>query len=83
MAEPARQMSVEAFLPWAAQQLQRWELIDDIPLAMSPERVIHGDTIYRIARAFGEAISRAKIPCRFVLAAPPCGSTSATVFNPT
>jgi Uma2 family endonuclease len=60
-------MTVNEFLPWARQQPERWELFDGVPLAMSPERVIHGDTKYRAARAFDDAIAKAKAPCRFVL----------------
>lgn len=60
-------MSVEEFLPWAAGQAGKWELIDGAPVAMSPERVIHGDMKYRVARALDEAISHAEIPWRFVL----------------
>src|ERR1044072_3301361 len=60
-------MSVDEFLPWAEQQSERWELFDGIAVSMSPERVIHGDTKYRAARAFDEAIGKAGVPCRFVL----------------
>jgi Uma2 family endonuclease len=61
------QMTVTEFLPWAKQQAERFELFDGVPLAMSPERVIHGDTKYRTARAFDNAIAKARVPCRFVL----------------
>jgi Uma2 family endonuclease len=60
-------MSVEEFLPWAERQPERWELFDGVAVSMSPERVIHGDTKYRAARAFDEAIGKARVPCRFVL----------------
>jgi Uma2 family endonuclease len=60
-------MTVSEFLPWARQQPERWELFDGTPTAMSPERVIHGDTKYRAARAFDDAIAKARVPCRFVL----------------
>ncbi len=60
-------MTVTEFLPWARQQPERWELFDGVPMAMSPERVIHGDTKYRAARAFDDAIAKARVPCRFVL----------------
>jgi Uma2 family endonuclease len=60
-------MTVNEFLPWAKQQPERWELLDGVPVAMSPERVIHGDTKYRAARAFDDAIAKARVPCRFVL----------------
>ena len=61
------QMTVNEFLPWARQQPERWELFDGVPMAMAPERVVHGDTKYRAARAFDSAIAKAKVPCRFVL----------------
>ncbi|HYA06376.1 MAG TPA: Uma2 family endonuclease [Xanthobacteraceae bacterium] len=60
-------MTVKEFLPWARQQPERWELFDGVPMAMAPERVIHGDTKYRAARAFDGAIAKARVPCRFVL----------------
>ena len=62
-----QQMMAGEFLAWAQQQPERWELFDGVPLAMSPERVIHGDTKYRAARAFDGAIAKARVPCRFVL----------------
>ncbi len=60
-------MTVNEFLPWAKQQPERWELFDGVPMAMSPERVVHGDTKYRAARAFDAAIAKGRVPCRFVL----------------
>ena len=35
-------MTVDDFLVWAETQEGRWELYDGVPVAMSPERVIHG-----------------------------------------
>lgn len=60
-------MTANEFLGWASQQPERWELFDGVPTAMSPERVIHGDTKYRAARAFDVAIVNAQLRCRFVL----------------
>src|SRR5277367_1632222 len=60
-------MSVDEFLAWAERQPDRWELVEGIPTAMSPERVVHGDVKYRVARALDVAIAKAKVPCRFVL----------------
>jgi Uma2 family endonuclease len=60
-------MSVDEFLAWAERQPDRWELLEGIPTAMSPERVVHGDVKYRVARALDVAIAKAKVPCRFVL----------------
>jgi Uma2 family endonuclease len=62
-----KSMSVDEFMPWAARQPERWELLDGIPTAMSPERVVHGDVKYRVARALDGAIAKANVPCRFVL----------------
>jgi Uma2 family endonuclease len=61
------QMSMDEFVAWAAEQPERWELFDGVPLAMSPERVIHGETKYRVARALDAAIAQAGLRCRFVL----------------
>ena len=60
-------MSVDDFIAWAGLQPERWELLDGIPIAMSPERVVHGDVKYRVARALDGAIASAEVPCRFVL----------------
>ncbi len=60
-------MTVNEFLPWAKQQPEHWELFDGVPMAMAPERIVHGDTKYRAARAFDAAIGKARVPCRFVL----------------
>ena len=62
-----RHMSVDDFLAWAEHQAGGWELFDGVPNAMSPERVIHGDVKYRVARALDAAIADAGLPCRFVL----------------
>jgi Uma2 family endonuclease len=60
-------MSVDDFLAWAGHQAGSWELFDGLPNAMSPERVVHGDVKYRVARALDAAIIKAGLPCRFVL----------------
>jgi Uma2 family endonuclease len=60
-------MSVDEFVTWAEQQPDRWELLDGLPVAMSPERVVHGDVKYRVTRALDGAIAKANVPCRFVL----------------
>jgi len=62
-----RRMSFEEFLDFAEGRVGKWELVDGVPLAMSPERIVHGDLKYRVARALDEAIARARAPCRFVL----------------
>jgi Uma2 family endonuclease len=60
-------MTVDDFLAWAETQEGRWELFDGVPVAMSPERVIHGRVKYLVGRAFERAIERAGVPCQFLL----------------
>jgi Uma2 family endonuclease len=60
-------MSVDEFVPWAERQPGRWELLDGAPVAMSPERVVHGEVKYRVARALDAAIAETRVPFRFVL----------------
>jgi Uma2 family endonuclease len=76
------EMSVDEFLTWAERQPDRWELVDGVPTAMSPERVIHGDTKYRLARALDAAIAKAKIPCRFVLDSAAVRIDPRTLYQP-
>jgi Uma2 family endonuclease len=60
-------MTVDEFLAWAEMQPERWELYDGVPVAMAPERIIHGDVKFCVAQALGTAIARRGLPCRFVL----------------
>ena len=76
------EMSVDEFLAWAERQPGRWELVDGIPTAMSPERVIHGDTKYRLARALDAAIVKANAPCRFVLDSAAVRIGQGTLYQP-
>jgi len=66
-ALPKHKMTVDEFLGWSAGQPGRWELFDGVPVAMSPERVIHGEVKYRVARALDTAIEKTGVPCQFVL----------------
>lgn len=66
-AAPKPSMTVEEFVAWANRRQGAFELHDGVPVAMSPEWVIHGDTKYRVARALDAAIGTAGVPCRFVL----------------
>jgi Uma2 family endonuclease len=66
-ALPKQKMTAAEFMTWAARRPERWELHDGVPVAMSPERVIHGDLKYRMARSLDAAIAKAGVPCRFVL----------------
>ena len=55
-------MTVDDFLAWAPTQEGRWELFDGVPVAMSPESVIHGRVKLRVANALERAI-QAAAPC--------------------
>ena len=67
LAAQQRPMSVEEFLAWSKDEPARFELLEGTAVAMSPERVVHGEVKYRVARALDDAIRKAGLPCRFVL----------------
>jgi Uma2 family endonuclease len=56
-------MTVQEFLQWAEGQAGRYELIDGVPCAMSPERLGHARTKHRIARTLENAIAKAGLDC--------------------
>jgi Uma2 family endonuclease len=60
-------MTVDEFLTWAETQDGRWELFDGVPVAMAPERAIHGRVKLRVANAFQRAIEVAGLPCQVLL----------------
>lgn len=60
-------MTVQDFLAWAEGQPERWELYDGVPVAMAPERLVHGRTKRRVSRAFEDAITAARAACESVL----------------
>jgi len=59
-------MTAKEFLLWAERQPERWELLDGVPVAMSPERAIHGLTTHRVANALDWAIAKAQVGCHFL-----------------
>lgn len=79
---PKPSMTVDEFLAWAEQRPGAYELHDGVPVAMAPERVVHGDTKYRVARAFDGAIATAGVPCRFVLDSAAVRIDARTAFRP-
>jgi Uma2 family endonuclease len=60
-------MTVDEFLAWAETEDGRWELFDGVPVAMSPERVIHGQVKLRVANALERTIEAARLPCQALL----------------
>jgi Uma2 family endonuclease len=66
-ALPKHKMTVDDFLAWASTQEGRWELFDGVPVAMSPERAIHGRVKLRVANALERAVEAAGLPCEALL----------------
>jgi Uma2 family endonuclease len=64
MSTALKPMTVDEFLVWAEGQEGRWELHDGVPVMMSPERVLHGDTKGEAYVALREAVRRAGLPRR-------------------
>ncbi len=54
---------MDEFLAWADGREGRWELTDGVPVCMSPERVVHGETKLSAGIAFKSAIKKAGLPC--------------------
>ena len=58
-----QKMTVDEFFAWAGRQEGRWQLKDGIPVAMSPERAVHGETKFAAGAAFKAALKKAGIRC--------------------
>jgi len=64
IALPKQRMKVPEFLAWAEAQPQgRYELVNGEVVAMAPERVRHNLVKLAVARALGDAVKRANLPC--------------------
>ncbi|MBI4723851.1 MAG: Uma2 family endonuclease, partial [Rhodomicrobium sp.] len=57
-------MTVDEFLAWAEGREGRWELADGVPVAMAPERVIHGETKFSAGAALKAALKKAGLRCQ-------------------
>ena len=75
-------MTVDEYLVWSEAQEGRWELIDGVPVAMSPERIEHLEIKLAAVTSLREAIRRAQAPCQAL----PDGATvrisRTTAFEP-
>jgi Uma2 family endonuclease len=60
-------MTVDDFFAWAETQEGRWELYDRVPVAMSPERAIHGRVKLRVVNALEQGIEAAGLCCQVLL----------------
>jgi Uma2 family endonuclease len=64
IALPKQRMKVPEFLAWAEAQPQgRYELVNGEIVAMVPERLRHNLVKLAVARALGDAVKRANLPC--------------------
>jgi Uma2 family endonuclease len=64
IALPKQRMKVPEFLAWAEAQPQgRYELVNGEVVVMSPEQVRHNLVKLAVARALGDAVKRANLPC--------------------
>jgi Uma2 family endonuclease len=64
IAAPRPPMKVPEFLVWAEAQPQgRFELVDGKIVAMAPELVRHNLVKLAVARALGDAVQAARLPC--------------------
>jgi len=64
IALPKQRMKVAEFLAWAEAQPQgRYELVNGEVVVMAPERVRHNLVELAVARALGDAVKRANLPC--------------------
>ena len=76
-------MTVDEFLAWAEGQQGRWELLDGVPMAMSPERAGHDRSIDAANKTIQAALRRAKL-CfsMFLFDCVPVRLDTRTVFQP-
>ena len=56
-------MTVDEFLAWAEGQPGRYELFNGVIYAVTPERAVHAETKYAVAKALGAAVVRAGLNC--------------------
>lgn len=56
-------MNVDEFLAWAAHQPGRYELFNGVVYAMTPERVVHAETKFAVAKARDAAVEQAGLTC--------------------
>lgn len=62
-AVPQHRMTVDEFLAWAGGQPGRYELFNGVVYAMAPERAVHAETKFAVAKALENAIRKARLDC--------------------
>ena len=63
---PAHPMTVDEYLAWAEENPGRYELVEGMVWAMSPERTSHARVKFRVQQALASGISRAGLPCEML-----------------
>ena len=65
--QPKTRMNVDEFLAWADGRDGKYELVDGVAVAVSPERARHAVVKLAAVRALQEAIRTAQPPCRALI----------------
>ena len=84
LAQTSGLMSAASFLEWSEQQGDdlRYELLDGLAYAMSPERVIHVRTKYAVMRQLESGIASSNIRCEAFIDGMAVQIEENTVFEP-
>jgi len=62
-ASAPRKMSIDEFISWAMDQPRRYELINGVPISMTPERAVHARIKANVWSALRDAIFDAGLEC--------------------
>ena len=64
--QPTALMDVDEFLAWAESQPGKYELVDGVVFAMSPQRALRAEVKFSVQSALVAAIRSAGAPCRML-----------------
>ncbi|MDO9710457.1 Uma2 family endonuclease [Paracraurococcus lichenis] len=81
-AAPQRRMTADEFIDWADRTDFRGELVAGEPVAMSPERIEHGEVKGTAYAALRDAIRRARLPCQAIVDSVAVRVDDGTVYMP-
>jgi len=80
---PKQRMKVPEFLAWAETQPDgRFELVDGIVITKPLERLLHNLVKGAVARALGDAVRAAGLPCTVLISGAGIAIGDHTVFDP-
>ena len=75
-------MTADEFLAWATEQKGRFELASGEVVAMAPELAAHALAKLAVARALGDAVREARLPCQVFPDGMAVRVDEATVYEP-